>query len=302
MSNKLDYWLTNDVLIKTSNSIIYNVVIDRNNKYITEDEIKELQENQWVVKFFECFDNEVKIINSMQLYNNDLCIKMPLKQKFRCCIENHYSYYVMEKYDTDLYKDPLIAKKNFFILGEYIINFFKWLHLQEQKIHGDIKSQNIIIKKNPSNFRQMFRVVDYESIDNQKNNICRNSLPNGYYYYLLGCHPDKPFFSFRMDLEAFGYVLVSIVQCDNIFYSNSEWQLKAVEFYKSNVSVDKFDELEELKKNYNISNILQDNEYKNIILEYFNIIKEQDWESKPNPIVYGKLNNLFKKEINYSDL
>ena len=109
MSNKLDYWLTNDVLKKTVNSIIINVIIDINNKDITEDDIKELQENHWVIKFVECFDNEIKIINSMKLYNNNLCIKMPLKQKFRCRIENKYSYHVMEKYDSDLNEDPYIA-------------------------------------------------------------------------------------------------------------------------------------------------------------------------------------------------
>jgi hypothetical protein len=81
---------------------------------------------------------------------------------------------------------------------------------------------------------------------------CIKNLPNGYYYFGLGCISDKPFMSYRMDLQAFGYLLWSLsLSIDS--YHRFNWQMKAFTYYDNNKITSEFYDLENIQ---NIENTL----------------------------------------------
>jgi len=136
--------------------------------------------------------------------------------------------------------------------------------------------------------------MDYECIKEPDEVLCQSELPEGYYYYYLGCYFDKPHFSYRSDLQTVGYLFYSLAMSTHKEYVITSWQNYAMDFYNEDLKKDDFEFLETIRKNDVIKEFLTKNEYKDMIVSYFDIIEKQDWYGNPNPEVYEKLQTLFK--------
>lgn len=276
----MSYWTIINELYNRDGVIVSKVVpiiydnLDINNK-------EELKNTKWVMKKSKkrWHKDELDIIKSLKIYNNDLSIKFPNDHRYFSNTNEKESWYIMECYDNSINKEVEFTKMNInnFIID--IINFLEWLHIKKNKIYGDLKMQNIVVQKD----KKMFRIIDFESIQDNDFKVCCNYLPEGYYYYGLGCDYNKPFYSFRMDLQAFGYILWHILFSNNIL--NFNWQLKAFDCYNRYKSKYTFRELEKYKS----VEIIPD-----IIKKYFKIIEDIDWyDSKSKPNVYIDIKKLF---------
>jgi serine/threonine protein kinase len=280
-------WILTDIFIKNDKSFLYNVlpIINENT---SEEDKKILNNNKWVLKIIDDA-YELNIINELKLYDNELIINIK-KDSFHYDKKNNMFWYIMEKYDGNIYNNYLFAQLNLIKLGNYMIKFFKYLHLDNKHIHGDIKPNNIVYSC--SNKDYPFKIIDYESTRKiSRKFLCNEYHNDNYYFYYIGCEYNKPFYSYRMDLESFGCILYSIAVSDTIYYL-SNWQLEAIRCY-DHKKPNQFYYLHNMRKLYNKENKLENNQYKNIILKYFNIIKKQEWFEEPNQDVYKELEELF---------
>lgn len=253
---------------------------------LSEKDVEDLNNKKWVIKILNekrFSENEVGRISAYELYNCIHSIKFPKNVNYRSGRYEKISWYVIEylpdciKSCTEQIKDNL----NKFVTD--IINFLEWLHVKKNKVHGDIKSANIVcdISKN------IYRLIDFEHTFNINHILCMNDIPNGYYYYAFGCEYDKPYTSYRNDLESFGYILWNIIESKNNVFELFDWQLKAISYYSEENCTNNFVYLEDLKKNHNIKK-------PHIIKQYFDIISELDWnETCPSKEIYEKIRNIF---------
>ena len=266
-------------------TLIYDISYNPN-RILTLSIISELDKNNWIMKLSSdgrCED-ENKIINELKLYECPYSIKFPKFDYYRNGKFEKYDWYVIEKYDGVLRQDLAYCKSEIKNLAFQLISFLEWLHVDKKKIYGDIKVDNIVFKKKDTSFR----IIDFESISNPSNELCFESLPNGYYYYGLGCDYDKPYFSFRMDLQALGYILWSL-SLHSLSFNGFKWQKCAFSFYEKRKNSNLFQSLEVEKKLNNL-----ELEKSDIIQKYFSIIEKCDWFDKcANPNVYIELKNLF---------
>ena len=281
-------WILLDLIFKNYKSFIYNI-IPKKNDTLSEEDKKFLYKNKWVLKIADD-PREINAITSLELYNNNLCIKI-YKNSLHYDSLNKQSWYIMEKYENTIYNNFKYGQDNLIKLGKYMIEFFEWLHIENEKIHGDIKSNNIMFKSSYND--NPFKLIDYEFIDNQNIHLlCNEDEKNSYYYYHIGCEYNKPYFSFRMDLEAFGYVLHSMALSKESYYL-LEWQDRALEYYESKKFTNEYIDLNFIRNSCKIEDTLKNNKYKDIIIKYFDIIKKQDWFENPCIEVYKDLKKIF---------
>lgn len=281
-------WILVKTLIKNEKSLIYNIlpIIDKNS---SEEYQTFLSNKKWILKVTDD-PYEIHIIEYLKMYDNELCIKIDKTSLFRDD-KTKINWYVMEKYDNNIYADIKFAKKNLMKLGDYMCKFLRWLHIENHNIHGDIKANNIVFDN--SNKDYPFKIIDYESIrPPSKKLLCDESHYENCYFYYLGCDYNKPYYSYRMDLEAFGRILFSLEVSDD-YYQLSEWQTEAIKCYDLKM-YNSFFRLALLKQAENKEAELEYSIHKNTILKYFNIIRNQDWFDEPNVEVYDELEKLFK--------
>ena len=197
----------------------------------------------------------------------------------------NYDWYVIELYTDDIGKNIKFVKDNFSKLLISMCNFLKFLHRERCLVHGDIKLQNVLFKEDAN---ILFKICDYETIKKPNlSTICREAGYDGYYYYSLGCYPDKSYNTYRMDLEAFGIILWSVMSSEDGVKKKLEFQQKSWSYYENKIKDDKYEHLDILKE--------KDKEnMPEIIKKYFEIISFVDWELQipPNISVYNKINNL----------
>jgi hypothetical protein len=207
-------WIITDIFISNDKSLIYNVLPIINESTSEEDKLF-LHDKKWVLKFTDDL-NEIDQIYNLKIYDNNLCIKID-KNSLYANEKTKENYYVMEKYDDNILNNFRYAQDNFMKLGKYVIDFFHWLHIEENQIHGDIKPNNIVFKQSYKD--NPFKIIDYENIKSPDiKYICNETHRDNYYYYFLGCEYNKPYHSYRMDLQAFGQVLYSIAVSDKYYY------------------------------------------------------------------------------------
>ena len=277
-------WILKENVYNKNGTKLYDISHNPD-KILTLETINELNKKDWIMKVSEdnrCRD-EINIINELKLYDCSYCINFPRFNYYRYGQIYKSWWYVLEKYDSSISKDLIYCQNNIKQLGFQIISFFEWLHLKG-KVHGDVKSDNIVLRKRDNSFR----MIDFESVKEPTKHMCYEDLPNGYYYYGLGCEYDKPNFSYRMDLESFGFILWNILLYSSEV-SGFSWQRYAFNLYNKGKTSNYFNALETEKK-YN----LLEKEKPEIIEKYFSIISKSGWFDKyANPHVYIELKNLF---------
>jgi serine/threonine protein kinase len=291
-----------------NNSLVLEVILDSISpeKLITVFNYKTV----WIMKIRDDV-NEGLIYLKYKLNDCIFALDIPQEQEyFNSTFEllnntnsyNTFTWYVTEKYDEDIGKNYKFAKNNWKDLLGSVIQFLKYIH-QQKIIHGDIKARNILYKPDAE---IIFKVCDYESLQTPRNDeICKDEGYNGFYYYSLGCNRDQPYFSYRMDLEAFGYILWAVLLSTEKAEYLFDWQVMAFDLYKKKVKNNSdlyynyYNHLDVLKKNTSNQLMLY------IIQKYFKIISIIDWKSiePPDNSIYDKLLELQNyNENNDSDI
>lgn len=240
----------------------------------------------WAMKLKDIrFDDEGQIIIKHNLFNCAYILNIPNDEILFNGRYGNYDWYVIELYTDDIGKNIKFVKDNFSKLLISMCNFLKFLHRERCLVHGDIKLQNVLFKEDAN---ILFKICDYETIKKPNlSTICREAGYDGYYYYSLGCHPDKSYNTYRMDLEAFGIILWSVMSSEDGVKKKLEFQQKSWSYYENKIKDDKYEHLDILKE--------KDKEnMPEIIKKYFEIISFVDWELQipPNISVYNKINNL----------
>ena len=287
-----DKWMLIDILENKDNStVIYNVKPINKKYFFFNNKYSVVDDKIWVMKrfYFKNNDNkysdELNNIEKYKLYDCKFCISMPENPEYRFGHDLIGAWYTMEKYDGNLKNNFLFGKNKIKLLISNIIDFFEWLHITKSRVHGDVKVDNILVKFTEN--ERPFVIIDYESISEPENILCLNNLPNGYYYYGLGCKSDKPYISYRMDLEAFGYILWSLTLSVEQ-YIKFNWQRQSFILYETGKKKNEFNLLDEIRNNSFINTDMND-----LIKSYFNIISKVDWFDKnPNPDVYKQIRNI----------
>jgi len=287
-------WKIISCLEEKEGVIIYNIIP---NDEIDEED-KELFNNKWVMKVINNYHREIDMIENYEIFKSPYCVKMPSKKINRSGTYKNNSWYVMEKYLGNLKNYFLYGKNNIDILVFEIISFIEFLHVEKNVVHGDVKPENILVNLKEDN---MFKLIDYESLVKPTSVICKNNIRDGFYYYSLGCYDNKSFYSFRMDLEAFGIILWCLTLSDDYLY-RFNWQYDSYDQYINIPDNCFYISYEIISYTYDKLNLLKKNskEYKDEkIKKYFEIINELDWNTNtPNPEIYKKIKELFnyKKE------
>ena len=240
----------------------------------------------WAMKLKDIrFDDEGQIIIKHNLFNCEYILNIPNDEILFNGRYGNYDWYVIELYTDDIGKNIKFVKDNFSKLLISMCNFLKFLHRERCLVHGDIKLQNVLFKEGAN---ILFKICDYETIKKPNlSTICREAGYDGYYYYSLGCYPDKSYNTYRMDLEAFGIILWSVMSSEDGVKKKLEFQQKSWSYYENKIKDDKYEHLDILKE--------KDKEnMPEIIKKYFEIISFVDWELQipPNISVYNKINNL----------
>ena len=291
----MERWKIINILHETNNHIIYNVLPIFNNN-ISSNDFNDLISTKWILKFIKDGDvNEINFINNLNKYEKTLFIRIPISKTYRYYIDTpkKYTWYAMEKYDSTVYDSIKFCQDNIILLGNYMTNFFEYLHLVKMQIHGDIKAANILVNFNKN---VKFKIIDYESISKPDLNIsCKKLTINGYYYYCLGCESNCSYLSFRMDLQAFGIILLNLCISNNE-YKWLDWQQQALKLYEKACTNNQYIYLNMMRNDSfnNIRYLVKNKKHQNIIIKYFNIISKQGWNKYPNYSVYIELKELFK--------
>jgi serine/threonine protein kinase len=278
-------WILTKNTYNKNGTLIYDISYNPN-RILTFKITSELDKNEWLMKLSKdgrCED-EIAIINNLRFEECPFSIKFPKYDFYKTGKLDKYKWYVIEKYDGVIRHDLIYCSSQLKNMGYQIISFLEWLHVSKGKAHGDLKTDNIVFKKKDTSFR----IIDFESVTDPSNELCYESLPNGYYYYGLGCEYDKPPFSFRMDLQSFGYLLWGLSLHGSDF-NGFRWQKQAFELYQKRKISNYFSGLD-IEKKYNNLEI----EKPEIIEKYFSIIEYAGWfDKKANPKVYTNLKELF---------
>ena len=271
------------------NDVIIAEVYPKIDYGLSPNELDELHNNKWVIKIMSgdrFYINELGKMESIDIYDFEHSIKFPSNKKYRNGRQDKISWYVMELLPYKLENSCFSIKKNISEFVNEIINFLEWLHVEKNRVHGDLKSDNIV----GNIFTNKYKIIDYENITKISDIICKNDLPNGYYYYSNGCEVDKPYYSYRCDLQVIGYILWNITRNEFNSFELFLWQKKGLRRYMKEIEYDDFEHLEELKK-------IDENEQvkPDYIKQYFEIISEVDWyETNPKKETYQRLRDVFK--------
>jgi hypothetical protein len=284
---KIGSWTLTDMIYNNDKTIIYEVVIDEMDMNISKEDIKELTSKRWILKGSKVDSLEIEIIDKLKLNESDLIPCMPTNPYYRygyknkCGKYNIQSWMTMEKYDTTINKQLSYCYYNVFNLALYLINFIEWLHIEKKSIYGDMKFENIVVNLTENKFS----VIDFESIDKPLDIVCCDNLPDGYYYYALGCEYDKEYYSYRMDLQAIGYILCYVLENTD---RETEWVDRAYKYYNRRTTKRYFFRLNNMRDEHNKS-------IPRIIKYYFDIISSLEWNAKVSkPEIYTKLKRLFE--------
>jgi len=290
-------WRIMDIIYNHNQTLILNVVLDG----ISPDKLVNMlnYNTEWIMKIRSDLDeSEYYLKNELNKCKYALDIPKDdifFKGKFKIINEhNKYTTYywsTYEKYTEDIGKNYIYVRKRWKELLTCVIEFLRFIH-KKNIVHGDLKAKNILYE-NGSN---IFKVCDYESLMSPNvNDICNKSGYNGFYYYSLGCKKDESYYSYRMDLEAFGNILWAIFLSSNIDEYIFDWQEAAFDLYKkkiennsSDVYTNYYKYLDDIKRKSCSVKIFP------IINKYFEIISVIDWKSTdpPDDCIYDQLLDL----------
>ena len=290
-------WRIMDIIYNHNQTLILNVVLDG----ISPDKLVNMlnYNTEWIMKIRSDLDeSEYYLKNELNKCKYALDIPKDdifFKGKFKIINEhNKYTTYywsTYEKYTEDIGKNYIYVRKRWKELLTCVIEFLRFIH-KKNIVHGDLKAKNILYE-NGSN---IFKVCDYESLMSPNvNDICNKSGYNGFYHYSLGCKKDESYYSYRMDLEAFGNILWAIFLSSNIDEYIFDWQEAAFDLYKkkiennsSDVYTNYYKYLDDIKRKSCSVKIFP------IINKYFEIISVVDWKSTdpPDDCIYDQILDL----------
>lgn len=295
-------WKINKILCMNDNFVI---ICDVSTYKIDVNELlnKLNGVSNWIMKLrlYEKKYSEVDIIKKINFKDVPNSVIADIDSEYMFGFYDKYEWYIIEKCDGDLNKYIKIATEKWDILLENVCSFLKYLHRVKKVIHGDLKEKNILYNSE----LDKFKVCDYESCKKQVLDISCNKIietikdglpiynrvdSDGYYFYYLGANLNESYMSYKMDLLSFGFILWNIYSYKTTKRSLFKWQLRAIELYESNEQIYRYDELEKLKS---------EEEMPDIIKEYFKIVDTIDPLSiePPDKNIYDRIFDLKKYKL-----
>jgi len=268
-------WKIKNIINYTSDTVIAEVELLYYDIDIIKNKLHGI--NEWAIKIREstCYASEDNKILKYKINECQYSIKIPNDDEYFHGNYNNYNWFVMDKHKSTI---NCVNNLDYKLLTKCIISFLKDLHCKKKLIHGDIKIVNILHDDDN------FIVCDYESVSPMNNkDVCNFIDYSHYYYYGLGCEYNKPFYSYRMDLQAFGYILGNIL-------SKKRYKFQIIsDYYYGKKSTKNVHEYLEYKK-------IHDN-YPDLVKEYLKLISEIDWFdiNPPNENIYDNIIELINK-------
>lgn len=273
-------WKIKNIINYAHDTVIAEVELLYYDINIIKDKLHNI--NEWVIKIREntYYASEDSKILKYKINECQNSIKIPNDEEYFHGSDNNYNWFAMDKHKSTI---NCVNNIDYKLLTKCVISFLKDLHCKKKLIHGDIKIINIL--QDDDNFV----VCDFESVNPVSNiEICNFIDYSHYYYYGLGCEYKKPFYSYRMDLQAFGFILGNIL-------SKKRYKFQIISDYyyekKSRKNVNEYLEYNKIHDNY-----------PDLVKEYFKLISEIDWfnTNPPNEEIYDNIielvNNYEKNE------
>ena len=196
-------WKVIKIIDSTRDTYIVEVTL-----YDTLKDTKDTKNIEWIMKlsnpkYINC-ESDIILKYNLTEYEDGLIF--PMNRIYFSGIYKGYNWHVMEKCESDCNKNIINIRPNIESFKNDVCNFLRFIHIKKNIIHGDLKLKNVLLRDN------RFKVCDYESIGRINSRyLCSVNDYIGYYYYYLGCKENKPYFSYRMDLEALGVMLWTII-------------------------------------------------------------------------------------------
>jgi serine/threonine protein kinase len=300
---KINNWSVIKIIDQFYDSIIIEVLLDSvdpvdlvNNYNLKTIWIMKIRKYNDISEGEYYFKYELnKCIYALQSPKNELSSYGKLE-----LVNDRCTWSITEKYDEDISKNYIFAKNNWIHLLISVIEFLRYIHREKKVVHGDLKAKNILYK---TDSEILFKVCDYESLTPPNiTDICKKAGYIGYYYYSIGCAKNESFFSYRMDLEAFGLILWAVLISKSKEEFVFDWQKMCHKLYKKKI----IDTLIDINSNYALIDNLKKMTYMynmiDIIDKYYEIISTVDWKSNepPDNNIYDELislQNFAKQEI-----
>jgi len=154
-----------------------------------------LTTDDWILKIGKFVDSESEILTQLKKAGVRRSVEVPDDYKGT-------GWFAMHRYD-DYLACNVYCRMHWRTFAVNILEFLEDLH-HIGLVHMDIKKANILIDKRTDTCV----VADYEHAVLPNHKLTREYPADASWYYIaLGAEPDKPLFSWRMDLVAVAYAL-----------------------------------------------------------------------------------------------
>lgn len=173
-------------------------------------QLYEVREGAWIVKALPPDKSslyELDVVLRLATKPPSWGIALPVSPYFLFGNAPDVIWYAMRLYGGDVHGSRNSARAG--RIAECVLGFLGDLHLNHRLVHMDIKLANILV----DDANDGFRVCDYGLSDVVRPEVLTRDLPDSTSWYLLGqgAEPDKPPYSWRMDLVALGYALADLL-------------------------------------------------------------------------------------------
>ena len=162
----------------------------------------------WALKIKADNHYDIRYVKKLRGYCIRNVVDVPVEEEaFSGTLDDGRLWYAMRCYDRQVASDEW-SRQRWQQVATDVLQFLEDFHIKLRLAHLDIKTYNILYDADAD----CFRVCDFEHVTESEDFEIDEPLRtydayHRWYYTMLGGDPDQPYESFRMDLEALGFVL-----------------------------------------------------------------------------------------------